>query len=598
MVDRLVATIQADERVRGVYVQAEANGVAVTSLAGSPRVTEVQATALAALAAELTASWGTQFATGAAWSAGDDDLASTRERATAAMRLALARGDTTPIFWDDERHGPLLRRVGPHAPVDPPAGWIQRRWARWSDRHSTGAGAVLIAASYALGLLLPFTIYSVAWWGFGVDLIDWVFWVVFVILAITTGVLFGEALLAIEPGQTPPEPERWPSATALVPAWLPNERDQIIDTVQCLLELEYPGDLRVICAYNTNDEDHSDIEAQLAAIAAIDHRLLVMRVDGSGTKAQNLNAALAVVTSDMVAVFDADHQPNRDALRRAATWIAEGWEGVQGRCTVRLGDRPNRMQRLVAVEFETIYGVTHSGRARRDRFAIFGGSNGYWRTSTLRALRFASDRLTEDIDVSARALLAGARIATDRTIVSSELPPADVSGFWGQRGRWAQGWTQVSHRWLGPILRAPRLSFRQKLGATVLFGLREVTPWLTLQMYPILLFNALSGSRHRVVWLFPAFVISTVLSLSVVAVQAGIAWAWADPRHRRRSEYLRYVAHNVMWLSEFKMLISRVAQLRAALGETSWRVTRRAPGARSTHTDTATPLARPELLVG
>jgi cellulose synthase/poly-beta-1,6-N-acetylglucosamine synthase-like glycosyltransferase len=580
--DAMVKAVSAAVDLPETPMQTGPASMILTLNASSRKVMVRSVARISAALSELTSSTATPFHVGAAFCAPDDDPSVAARRARIAHGVARARADAAPVVWDEDKHARLLEGADDAWPeVDPPIGRVRCRWDRWSRARPGRAAGFLILATYALALGLPFLLYSVLWMGFGVDPLNVAFYVAFALLMLTTGVLFAEALLAIEPGQAPPEPERWPTASAVIPAWLPNEHAELVDTLRGFLDHDYPGGLQVVCAYNT-DRPFPDVEAELRRLSLAEERLLVLRVEGSRTKAQNLNAALRSVTGEIVGVFDADHRPDPDAFRRAARWIGAGWDGVQGRCTVRLPDRPSLTQRLVAIEFETIYGVAHPGRARRDRFAIFGGSNGYWKASALMALRFAPDRLTEDIDVSARALLAGLRIATDRGIVSSELPPADLRALWVQRGRWAQGWTQVSHRWLGPILRAPHLGRRQKIGAALLFGLREVTPWVTLQLYPILLFHAVTGVGSRVKWLLPVFVVSTVLSLGVGAWQATVAWWWADPRHRSRAQYVRYVGHNIVWFSELKMLISRVAHLRAALGEAQWRVTRRATQSLST----------------
>ena len=77
--------------------------------------------------------------------------------------------------------------------------------------------------------------------------------------------------------------------------------------------------------------------------------------------------------------------------------------------------------RLVAVEFEQIYGVAHPGRAQMHGFGIFGGTNGYWRTDVLREITFDRSMLTEDVDSGMRALRAGYRVVSDPQLVSYEL---------------------------------------------------------------------------------------------------------------------------------------------------------------------------------
>jgi len=56
-----------------------------------------------------------------------------------------------------------------------------------------------------------------------------------------------------------------------------------------------------------------------------------------------------------------------------------------------LSPREREIARMVAVEFEAIYAVSHPGRARLHNFGIFGGSNGFWRTDALRRTRMRPD---------------------------------------------------------------------------------------------------------------------------------------------------------------------------------------------------------------
>ncbi|NET42360.1 glycosyltransferase family 2 protein [Okeania sp. SIO2B3] len=55
--------------------------------------------------------------------------------------------------------------------------------------------------------------------------------------------------------------------------------------------------------------------------------------------------------------------------------------------------------------------------------------------------------LTEDIDLSIRALLRGKKITFDSTIISYDQAPYDIKELWKQRTRWSQGWLQVSWKY-------------------------------------------------------------------------------------------------------------------------------------------------------
>ena len=250
-------------------------------------------------------------------------------------------------------------------------------------------------------------------------------YVITCVYALTSVMLVWEACAAWRVGRRAKPPDDLPplpGCTAIFAAYLPNEQDIILETLTHVLgQSDVPPDqFQVILAYNTPES--LAIEADLQALAARDPRLLPLRVAGSKSKAENVNAALGAATGEIVAVFDADHLPAPDAFRRAWRWLGDGCDMVQGRCVIR-NHAHNWLTRTIAIEFDTIYAVSHPGRAHLSGTAIFGGSNGYWRREVLADLGMNQAMLTEDIDVSVRSLLEGRRLVHDRTIVSAELAP-------------------------------------------------------------------------------------------------------------------------------------------------------------------------------
>jgi cellulose synthase/poly-beta-1,6-N-acetylglucosamine synthase-like glycosyltransferase len=247
---------------------------------------------------------------------------------------------------------------------------------------------------------------------------------------------------------------------------------------------------------------------------------------------------------------------------------------VQGHPVVRNGDA-SWVARMVAVEFEAIYSVSHPGRARLHGFGIFGGSNGFWRMSVLRSTRMRGRMLTEDIDASLRVVEEGSRIVSDPGLVSRELATTTLMQLWNQRMRWAQGWFQVSLRHIGLSLRSPHLSRRQKLGFVHLLMWREVYPWLSLQMFPIMLYWTF-GAGHRVDWYVPIYVLTTLFTLSVGPGQTYFAYRLAAPEIREhRRWFLSYLVVSSLFYTEFKNLIARVAQVKELMGDRQWKVTPR-----------------------
>ena len=445
-----------------------------------------------------------------------------------------------------------------------------------------------IAFSAALLLLLPFIVYVLGWYA-GFDLTRIMYPLVAAALAITAAILWIECFRAVGTVDLPAVAGGiYPTATAIVAAYLPNEAATIVDTMTHLLEQEYPGDMQLILAYNS--PQRLPVEDTLEAMAARDSRLQLLRVEASTSKAQNVNAALAHVRGRFVGIFDADHHPAPGSFARAWRWISNGHDIVQGHCVVRNGDA-SWVSRMIAVEFETIYAVSHPGRARLHGFGIFGGSNGYWRTESLRRIRMQGTMLTEDIDSSMRSLLDGFSIVSDPGLISTELAPTTTHALWNQRMRWSQGWTQTALRHLRPALKSPRLSLRQKTGAVFLLGRTQAVPWITVQVLPILAFTAWrDGGFKNFDLLIPLFVLLTVFTASVGIAQTVFAYLLSDKEIRQhRMWFVFYAINSMLWFGEFKNVISRVAQLKELVGERQWRVTPRAVPADRDATDGVVP---------
>jgi cellulose synthase/poly-beta-1,6-N-acetylglucosamine synthase-like glycosyltransferase len=432
----------------------------------------------------------------------------------------------------------------------------------------------LLAWSTAIGVVPPFLLYCVAG-ALGFNLGGLVYWVVFGALAMTALVNYSEAFTAFDPPRLPDEPEQWPSLTVVVSAYLPNEVDVIVGTTEELLSHGYPGSLQVIVAYNGPPVPL--VETQLAALAESDPRLVVLAVNDSTSKAQNVNAALDLAEGDIVGLFDADHRPAPGSLGRAACWLAEGSgvDVVQGHCSVRNGE-DGWLQQMVAVEFEAIYAVGHPGRAGLHQFGIFGGSNGFWRTDLLRKLRLRPRMLTEDIDASMRALLGGARLVCDPGLVSYELAPTTGRALWSQRTRWSQGWSQVSRRYWRQLATSPILSGRQRIGALWLTVWRDSYAWLSVQMFPSIAYLVLVRHQKHIHWMLLFFSVSTLFTSAVGPIQSLFARRLAVPHLRHRRSW--WWAYLLVWgapYGEWRTAVCRAAHLREALGDQGWIVTPR-----------------------
>jgi glycosyltransferase involved in cell wall biosynthesis len=363
-----------------------------------------------------------------------------------------------------------------------------------------------------------------------------------------------------------------PKTTFIVSAYLPNELQLIRATLSNILErVIRPADgLEVILAYNTPHME--ELELKLRDMAFHRPELILANAYGSRSKSENLNHAIDLATGEMIVLLDADHLVEPDCLGRAWRWLDGGYDVVQGRCKIRNSEECF-LARVIEVEFDITYGVNHPSQSIIFDTSLFGGSNGYWRASALRKIKFLESTLTEDIDTTLRALLDGCRFVNDRSIVSTELAPTTVPSLWFQRKRWSQGWFQCSVKYQMPILKTARLNLPQKFTWTSLLLWRVFYDVATTLLFPILFAFWIRLGRIELP-LNPFIVFSLVCVLLSGPFQAVAAYKNATKPKPPLSDYLIY-AFFVWPYTLFKVLVHMIAIRDEWAGERSWIVSKR-----------------------
>jgi cellulose synthase/poly-beta-1,6-N-acetylglucosamine synthase-like glycosyltransferase len=288
-----------------------------------------------------------------------------------------------------------------------------------------------------------------------------------------------------------------------------------------------------------------------------------------------LNTALEFVKGSFVGCFDADHLPDEGSFERAWRWLSNGYEVVQGHCLVRNAEE-SFWAKMIAIEFETIYALAHPGRTARDGFGVFGGSNGYWRTRVLQRLGMRGAMLTEDIDSSMRALEEGGHIATDPKLVSRELATTTFLQVWNQRLRWAQGWLQVSMKHCWPMIRSPHNSIRVKFFSFILLFFREIYPWFSMQIIPLLIFWTIRGDH--IDWGIYLFIGTSIFTTSIGPLTVLATYFFAHKSVRNPWWFLQFLFFSLFFYTDLKNIICRVALVKQFIGESGWRVTPRRAG--------------------
>ena len=352
--------------------------------------------------------------------------------------------------------------------------------------------------------------------------------------------------------------------TAVIAAFLPNEAASIESTVEYFLSVPFD---RVILAYNT-PKAMPEVEARLKQLEASNPGLSIVKVEGSTSKAENLNYVIQgeLITTPMVAIFDADHRPCPKAPAIASHWLNAGYDAVQGRCVIR--DAQSWLDKVVAAEFDTVYRLLHNSRFNLTGTAIFGGSNGYWRAEVLKQFLFKKV-LTEDIELSLRALAQGVQVAHDPHILSTEEAPPSIMALWKQRVRWSQGWLTVTLMHSRKVLMSRHLSWAARFYWAYNLIYREIFSFLGFSVVFVLAayFFFDTGKDSAM------FTATTIFTVASIVVCTGIsAIACKLPNHTY------YAWANLIGTFPFtllKSIITTMAWTREITKDTKWETTAR-----------------------
>ena len=161
-----------------------------------------------------------------------------------------------------------------------------------------------------------------------------------------------------------------------------------------------------------------------------------------------------------------------------------------------LNAEENRLTRAQRLSIDTHFVVEQAARNRSGWLIPFNGTGGVWRRDCIEAAGgWSADTLTEDLDLSYRAQMAGWRsLFLPDVEVPGEIPP-QLAAYKQQQARWATGNTQCLFKLARPILAAP-LSASQKVMAIQHLCQYLPQPLMLLMLLltpPLLLTEGLAG---------------------------------------------------------------------------------------------------------
>jgi cellulose synthase/poly-beta-1,6-N-acetylglucosamine synthase-like glycosyltransferase len=364
------------------------------------------------------------------------------------------------------------------------------------------------------------------------------------VLSLRRGVFLIAALLR---PRSLPRPAAHPAVTVLVPAR--NERVVAERLLRALARLEYPADKLSFVLVCDGCADETPTLFRAWAHGRSD--TLVIELPQRVGKAAALNAGLRLAKAGLVAVVDADLEPQPDFLLELVRPFADDRVAGAAAFLRPANADDNVITRYAAVTTWVHQLVTSAGTDRLGLNPPTLGASAFRRTMLEEIGGFPAVPSGEDVATSSRLTRMGWRTRFVAAAVADNTVVSDVRDYWRQHIRWSRAVFRVNtskqpstatfmqrvETAASSTGNADRLVFAAATGGAVVGLLPVWVPLLYLTLPGLEIVAALlkAGVRHRLPWFLVATVLFFAADLvgSVAAVIIHVArrpHRWQSPR--------------------------------------------------------------------
>jgi cellulose synthase/poly-beta-1,6-N-acetylglucosamine synthase-like glycosyltransferase len=235
-------------------------------------------------------------------------------------------------------------------------------------------------------------------------------------------------------------PPSLPRLSLIIPAH--NEALVIKKTLESILASEYPCDRLEVIVVNDGSTDKT--AAIVNEIVRVDTRVKLINIPpalGGRGKSAALNIGLRHARHEIIGVYDADNQPEPDALKFLAEQLVQdpSLGAVIGKFRA-LNKSENLLLRCLNIESLSFQWIVQAGRWMLLRVCTLPGTNFLVRKLILEQLKgWDEQALTEDAELTIRICAGGHRIKFVPYAVTWEQEPRTLRAWVRQRTRWVRG---------------------------------------------------------------------------------------------------------------------------------------------------------------
>ncbi|HPG40824.1 MAG TPA: glycosyltransferase [bacterium] len=220
-----------------------------------------------------------------------------------------------------------------------------------------------------------------------------------------------------------------------------NEALVIEKTLDRISRLDYPAELIQVVVINDASTDNTAELVQNRADKDMRIKLVTLPGDTGHGKAYALNQGLQYCSHEIIAIYDADNNPQPDSIKILVQYLQNDPElaAVIGKFRT-INRNKNWLTRFINIETMAFQWILQAGRFQASRVAILPGTNYVIRkTVLLECGGWDEKAITEDSEISVRIYEKGYKIKFVPLSVTWEQEPEKLAVWVRQRTRWVRG---------------------------------------------------------------------------------------------------------------------------------------------------------------
>lgn len=294
----------------------------------------------------------------------------------------------------------------------------------------------------------------------------------------------------------------------------------IEQTVHAITRMDYAGPITTYIlndGYVAKKDNWRDAEmlAQRAHTPERPVRCITRTVPG-GAKAGNVNNALALSGSPLIAIFDADHVPHPDFLSVTVPYFEDATVGFVQTPQFYKNYAENYLTRSSWEQQELFYGAICRGKNRLNATPLCGTNMLISRAALVEVGGLCTESIAEDFVTGLFMHQKGYRSVYVPKVLAEGLATEDLLTYSRQQFRWARGALDVIFRY-NPLF-LPGLTFAQRVQylASASFYLSGVVVLIDMMLPIIFLYTGLVPLRAPGMLLAAVFLPYLLVTLQVI----------------------------------------------------------------------------------